>query len=246
MTTAATPTLSAAGFLFDNGEDSAGQLAAALKESGVLGSVISGLGKLSKAGMEAVGDQIASIGADLLGLGLDTLIVEGWRKFEDLQAAAQRTRAAGGSEVLDLASHSITSTHEPKIELRLDDIPVAALQFELSLSFVLKAVVATVRDGRLVSLHSGICDVDGSLAVQDKPLASRSGHFELPLLMRLGAGVPLLVDDVLIPVEITEPIDAEVDVDAKAGAATVVGSAEAPAPEVTEDGARAHLSAEEH
>lgn len=234
MTMAATPTISAAGFLFDEGEDAVEQLAVALKESGALGAVVGGLGKLSKAGVDAVGEQIASIGKGLLDMGLDTLIVEGWRKFEDLQAAAQRTReAGGGSEVLDLASHSITSTHQPKIELRLDDIPVAAMEFELSLTFLLKAVVATVRDGKLVSVHSGVCDVEGALAVQDKPLATRTGHFELPLMMRLGTGVPLLVDDDLNPVEVTEEIEVEVDGGADVGAATVVGTTEPPAPEVT-------------
>lgn len=233
MTTAAAPTVSAAAFLFDDGEDSVGQLAAALKESGVLGTVIGGLGRLSKAATEAVGDQIASIGHELLDLGLDTLIVEGWRTLGDLQEAAKRTREAGGSEVLDLASHSITSTHQPRIELRLDEVPVATMEFELSLTFVLKAVVATVRDGRLVSLHSGVCDVDGSLSVQDQPLASRSGHFELPLLIQLGEGLPLLIDDGPVPVEITETIDAEVEAGAEASGATVVGTAEPPAPEVT-------------
>jgi hypothetical protein len=235
MTTAAAPTLSAAAFLFDDDQDSVGRLADALKESGVLGTAIAGLGKLSKAGMDAVGDQIASIGNELLDMGLDTLILEGWRKFEDVHAAAQRTRAASGSsEVLDLASHSITSTHQPRVELRLDDIPIAAVEFGLSLTFVLKAVVATVRDGSLVSLHSGVCDVEGALAVGDKPLAKRSGHFQLPLMVQLGSGVPLLIDDGLTTVVVTEAIDAKVVDDADV-AATAVGTAEPPASEVTED-----------
>ena len=112
----------------------------------------------------------------LLDIGLDTLLPEGWRKFADLHTAAERTRAAlGNSEVLDLASHSITSTHQPRVELRLDDVPLATVAFDLSLTFAVKAAVATVRDGRLVSLHSGVCDVEGALGVGDKPLASRIG-----------------------------------------------------------------------
>lgn len=197
MTTTATaaPTLSAAAFLFGGGDDSVQQLADALEENGVVGAATSGMRTLSKAGLDAVGGQIASVVHDLLDIGLDTLILEGWRKFDDLHAAAERTRAGlGSSEVLDLASHSITSSHQPRVELRLDDVPLATVEFELALTFALKAAVATVRDGRLVSLHSGVCDVEGSLGVGDKSLASRSGHFQLPLMVHLGGGLPLLAE----------------------------------------------------
>jgi hypothetical protein len=188
--------LSAAAFLFAtgaDGQDSIQQIAAALKETGVLGSVTEGLTKLSKAGVDAVGNQLAGITNALLDIGLDTLILEGWRKFDDLHAAARRTtEASGSSEVLDLASHSISTAHEPRVELQVDGVPLATLSFALSLTFELKAAVATVRDGRLVSLHSGVCDVEGSLEAGGKQLASRSGHFQLPLLVPLGSGVPLL------------------------------------------------------
>ncbi len=45
-------------------------------------------------------------------------------------------------------------------------------------------VDATVRDGHVVSLHSGACDVAATLAAEGVQLASRRGHFELPLVVR--------------------------------------------------------------
>lgn len=243
MTTAATPTLSAAAFLFDGEQDTVVQLAEALKETGVVGAATAGLSRLSTAALDAVGGQVASIAGELLDIGLDTLVFEGWRKFGDLHTAAQRTRSApGSSEVLDLASHSITSSHEPRVELRLDDIPIATVTFELSLTFAVKAAVATVRGGRLVSLHSGVCDVEGTLTAGGKQLASRSRHFALPLMLPLGAGVPLLADDGLTTVSVTEAADATVVHDfasaggagRNGGATTVVGTAEPPEHEVTQ------------
>lgn len=237
-TESTTQGLSAAAFLFDagaDGQDSIKQLAAALRESGVLGTATEGLSKLSKAGLEAVGDQIAAITQGLLDMGLDTMILEGWRKFGDLHAAAQRTKAAGGSsEVLDLASHSISTAHEPKVELQVDGVPLATVNFVLALTFELKAAVATVRDGRLVSLHSGVCDVEGSLVAGGKELASRSGHFQLPLLVPLGSGVPLLTDDGLTPVTVTKSVDASLEEGAVV-AATVVGTVDGPTSDVTEN-----------
>jgi hypothetical protein len=55
-----------------------------------------------------------------------------------------------------------------------------------------KGVAATVRDGHLVTLHTGICDVTGTLAADGRQLAKREAHFELPLLLHLGDGIPLL------------------------------------------------------
>ena len=199
--------LSAAAFLFDEKQDSVKALAEALKDTGVVAGATAGLSNLTRAGLNAVGGQIASIAHDLVDIEFDELILEGWRKFGDLNAAAKRTRdAVGTSEVVDLAAHTITSTHDPRVELRVDDIPIATVKFELALKFTLKAVVATVRKGRLVELHAGQCDAEGSLKAEGKQLAKRTGHFALPLLIRLGSGVPLLVDDGLEAVGAAAPL----------------------------------------
>jgi hypothetical protein len=195
MTTATTHTVSAAAFLFGDEKDSVKALAAAIKEEGVVGAATSGLGTLSRTALRAVGDHVAEVAHDLIDLDFDDIIVDGWRKFAALHAAAERTCAEGGSsEVVDLASHSITSKHTPRVELEIDGAPVATLKFELSLTFTLKAVVATVSEGYLVQLHAGLVDVEGSLTAAGRVLAKRSGHFDLRLLIRLGDGVPLLVD----------------------------------------------------
>lgn len=195
MTTAATThPLSASVFLFGDNNDSVKALAKALGDNGVVGSVGAALTNLSRAGLGALGGQMATVAHGLLDLDLGDLLVEGWRKFGDLTEAAKRTAAApGSSELLDLATHSITSTHSPRVEVFVNDVQVAVVQFDLSVKFAAKGVVATVRDGNLVSLHSGVCDVEGQLSAKGRQLAKREAHFELPLLLRLGEGLPLLL-----------------------------------------------------
>lgn len=194
MTTAtATHSITASAFLFDDDKDSVKALASALEKNGVVGSLTAALTHLSRAGLGAVGEQIATVAHGLLDLDLGDLVMEGWHKYEDLVKAARRTVAAPGSrEVLDLATHSITSTHKPHVDVFVDDTKVATVRFELSVKFTVKGVVATVRDGCLVTLQSGICDVVATLAAQDRELAKREGHYELPFLMHLGDGIPLL------------------------------------------------------
>jgi hypothetical protein len=136
--------------------------------------------------------------------------MEGWRKFEDLVKAAERTVATpGSSEVLDLATHSITSTHKPHVDVFVDDTKVATVRFDLSVKFSVKGVVATVRDGCLVTLQSGVCDVVGTLAAQGRELAKREGHYELPLLVHLGDGIPLLRGGQFDPAVSASPVAME-------------------------------------
>src|SRR6266542_3410376 len=73
------------------------------------------------------------------------------------------------------------------------DALVATVHFELSVKFVVKGLVATVQHGRLVALSGG-CDVAATLTAEGRQLAKREAQLQLPLLVRLGGGIPLLHD----------------------------------------------------
>jgi hypothetical protein len=181
--TAAQP-LTASAFLFDD-EDTGPALARALDEHGVLDSLDTALGLVAQTTREAAGDQVAAVADGVLGLDLGDLVVAGWRKQGQLAAAAERTAAnPGTSELVELATHRISSVHHPYVELLVNDVRVATVNFELDLEFEVKALVATVRDGHLVSLHSGDCDLAATLTAEGVRLASRRRHFDLPLVVR--------------------------------------------------------------
>ena len=192
--TAATHPFTVSGFLFGEDQDTEQALAQALHEHGVLGPTSTTLELVSQAGREAAGNQVAVVADGLLDLDLGDLVVAGWRKQGQLAAAAERTAAnPGSSEVVELATHRISSAHHPSVELLVNDVHVATVTFDLEVEFVVKALVVTVRDGHVVSLHAGACDVAATLAAEGIRLASRRAHFELPLvvrwplLLRLGA-----------------------------------------------------------
>jgi hypothetical protein len=180
MTTAIAPqpfTVSA--FLFGEDQDTEQALAQALHEHGVLGSTGTALELVSEAGREAAGNQVAVVAHGLLDLDLGDLVVAGWRKQGQLAAAAERTAAnPGSSEVVELATHRVSSAHHPSVELLVNDAHLATVTFDLTIEFVVKALVVTVRDGHVVSLHTGACDVAATLAAEGIR----------PLLLRLGGG----------------------------------------------------------
>jgi hypothetical protein len=188
----ATHSLTASAFLFDD-EDTGRALARALDEHGVLGSLDTALGLVAQTTREAAGDQVAAVANGVLDLG--DLVIAGWRKQGQLAAAAERTAAnPGTSELVELATHRVSSVHHPYVELLVNDVRVTTVNFELDLEFEVKALVATVRDGHLVSLHSGNCDLSATLTAEDIRLASRRQQFSLsvlvrwPLLLHLGGG----------------------------------------------------------
>ena len=204
-TTAAQPfTVSA--FLFGEDQDTEQALTRALHEHGVLGSTGTALELVSDAGREAASHQVAVVANGLLDLDLGDLVIAGWRKQGQLAAAAERTAAnPGSSEVVELATHRIGSTHHPSVELLVNDVHVATVTFDLDVDLIIKALVVTVRDGHVVSLHTGACDVAATLAAEGLQLASRRAHLELPLVVRWPLRLRLGGDSDPLPYGIKSP-----------------------------------------
>lgn len=194
MTTAiSTQPFNTAAFLFGDSQDSVSKLAHALEESGVTDTFDQELKRLSRAAYKAVGRQVADAAHGMLDLDLGDLVVGGWCKFADLVAAAKRTLAAADSkEIVELSTHTINYAHHPRVDVLVNDARVATVKFDLAIKFVVKGLCGTVSNGHLVALHAGSCDVTASLSAEGRQLAKREAHLELPLLVRLGTGVPLL------------------------------------------------------
>jgi hypothetical protein len=131
----------------------------------------------------------------LLDVDLTGFLVSGWQKHREVIAAARRTVAAPGSiELVDLATHQITTTWHAAVHLVVDNQRVATVELGLSVVFDISALVAGIRGGRLVAVHSGRCDVTATLTVQDTKVISRQVHLELPGIIPLGRGIGLLAD----------------------------------------------------
>ena len=137
--------------------------------------------------------ELAAATSGLLDLNLLDVIISGWREHADLTAAARRTLASPGStELVGLVTHSITLTQEPYVSLLADGHRIATLQLELSLVLDLTAVIARIQAGRLTALQAGHCDVTASLAMQGIEVETQRARLDLPGIIDLGQGIPLL------------------------------------------------------
>jgi len=173
----------------------AGSLEDFLDAQRLSGWITSGAAHLTRDVQDALRHEVCTATDDLLNLDLVDVLVTGWRKHAALAAAARRTAAVpGSSEVVDLATHHITMAQRPYIDLVCDGVRVGRVQLELRLDVTVAGLVAVVRAGCLVAVQAGHCIVAATLLIENEPVAARSARLDLPLAVRLGAGVPLLSD----------------------------------------------------
>ena len=167
--------------LFGPGEDAPGALAHQILSAGTDGNLGRALESLPTATRQAAVHEATTAAAGLLDVDLLGLLVAGWREHHDLIAAARRTLAAPAStELVDLATHQITTTRSRPSASWWTVSRVAILQLGLSVVFDVSAILALISAGRLVALHSGRCDITATLTIQGTDVLTRRAHLELP------------------------------------------------------------------
>jgi len=176
-------------------EDSLGAVVPELLSPGATGDLGRALENVPAALREAAVRETTNAAKGLLDVDLIGFLVSGWQQHREVIAAARRTVAASGSlELVDLATHQITAAQRPAVNLLVDNHRVATVELGLTVVFDVSALVAGIRGGRLVAVHSGRCDVTATLAIQDTKIISRQVHLELPGIIPLGRGIRLLTD----------------------------------------------------
>jgi hypothetical protein len=160
--------------------------------SAAVRGVSAGLAAVSPAGRQQVERELAAAGAALLGLDLRDVLLAAWRKHRALYAAAQSTKDSPATEVVQLATHRVTTTHRPSVDVSVNGVRLATVHFELSLVLDVDGLSATVRGGRLVALGGGRCTVTAVLGCGGQSLVSRQAVLDPSVTVPLGEGIALM------------------------------------------------------
>lgn len=168
-------------------------LTQAMVERGVVAAVGGPFAAMSTTGKRAVSDEVARLAAGLADLDLVTILVAVWRKHALLRRAAERTLESPGShEVVELTNHRVTSVHRPTVDLLVDSLLVGSIHLEVRIEIGVFGLIATLRAGRLVRVHSGRAEVGGSIACEGVELSRVRRELDLPGVLELGQGIPLV------------------------------------------------------
>ncbi|MYS84749.1 hypothetical protein [Embleya scabrispora] len=177
----------------DDSEVAAASLVDAAREHEVAAMLGRGSRSLTGAAGQTVEREVASMVNNFLSLDLLDLAAAGWAKHAAMVEAARRTRAAPETEeVVALATHRITSTHRPCVDLTVDGARVGSLEICLTVAFDIEGMLAVIRRAHLTSLRCGTCTTTGTLAMQQAVVASRRCSLDLPGAMQLRSGIALL------------------------------------------------------
>src|SRR5262245_62038400 len=164
-----------------------------LTEQGVARSSLGGLRRLSAAALHTVDNEIGAVASGLLALDLGDILLAGWRKYSALTDAARRTLAAPASEeILQLATHRITSVYLPRVDLFVDDQKITTVEFDLTTVFDLTGLAVVVKAGDLIALQSGECLVTATLSLEQARLAERRAKLDLAQQIRLNPPISLI------------------------------------------------------
>jgi hypothetical protein len=129
-------------------------------------------------------------------LDLASLVIEGWLTYNKLIEAAHRSRSAPERpEKVVLNTHQITSTHQPILDVIVNETQRHSVRLNLTITFDLHLVRAVVQNGALVALESGSCLVSVTLAIEDVPgEIKRERELPAAAVIRLHSPVPLPCD----------------------------------------------------
>jgi hypothetical protein len=164
--------------------------------TGVLGGLGQVLSSVSAAGKAAVERELSAALGRLLEQDLGQLLIAGLRHHGALVAAARATEENPAAvEVVQLAAHSITSTHHPYVDVVINGVKLTTVHFDLDFTFDVDALVGTVRSAKLVNIQSGHCLVTVALAYGGYEIASRQVPLDLAVTIQLGDGVDLLTEE---------------------------------------------------
>jgi hypothetical protein len=186
-----TPT--ALDLLFGPGPNAAETLADEILSPGGDQNLGRALAHLPEMTRKAAVQEAATTAAALLRVDLIDVLARGWREHREIVAAARRTLAAPlSTELVSMATHQVTLEQRPSVSVLVDGQKVATLELGLSIVFDVNALLLGISGGRLIAVHSGRCEITGTLAVQGTDLLVKRAHLELPGVISLRRGIRLL------------------------------------------------------
>ena len=130
---------------------------------------------------------------DLLDIEVVKIIVNSWIDNDFFQQINQIKDAEPNETIIiPLAQHTITSTHNPYLEIIYNGKVVHTINFEVNVDFHFKAVNLSFQDKKLKEISSGECNINGEfLCEKIKFLEAEIKKFNLPGMLNLGDGISI-------------------------------------------------------
>ncbi len=112
-------------------------------------------------------NEVLVTSSKLLDMRLKDILERAWGKYSEVQKFLN-VEEFGVDEVFMVAlhEHTITSVHHPKIEIRLGEVYIGAIDFDLQLRLVLSGIILKISQGKIQGVKAGKCKSKGNFSCE--------------------------------------------------------------------------------
>ncbi len=93
--------------------------------------------------------------------------------------------------LVELAEHTLTSKHEPHLDVVINEQSIAQLKLDVELELALKGLILKIQDARIKEITPGTCKASGKISFHGKVLAQKESKEVSLGTYDLGEGVPI-------------------------------------------------------
>lgn len=112
--------------------------------------------------------------AELLEVRISGVLIAAWKKASEVATLLAESEAAPDDTFhLELATHTISSTHHPYITVRVARLPPKKVEFTVTMAFTLNGCELKIQRGAIQEIHTGTCEAEGTLEGLGLVLARR-------------------------------------------------------------------------
>ena len=132
----------------------------------------------------AMSDLVPKI-CELLEIKVDDVLLRAWKKAMAIRTAIQNSKQSPEQTTyLELAEHTVNSEHKPSIDVKLKGAKIKSIALQVQLGFKLQGFVLKIKNGAIVELQAGQCEVKGTIKLSGLTIAEKKlSPIKLPLII---------------------------------------------------------------
>jgi hypothetical protein len=128
-----------------------------------------------------------------LEVNIADVLVAGWNTYQSLLEYADPAKHPPQEVAsVTLWEHTITSSHEPQVELLVNGKKIATVTCGVDLELQFESATLTIQGGKILEVKAGTCVGKGVLKCEGAVLMERSSaEVSLPGRLTFGEGIPI-------------------------------------------------------
>ena len=141
-----------------------------------------------------VGKELVGMAEQVAKMPLATILVGAWKRHKKFAQYREPQSPPDKISRVPVATHHITSTHRPYIDITVNGRSEGKVSFELELDVAVDTGILTIQNGRFMRIEGGRLKVTGKLKCEGVVVAekaSRDFAWSDGMVLGGGAGIPI-------------------------------------------------------